>query len=626
MINYYKINEDDLKKNDNEDTCYRKNFYKCINDTWSENTVIPSDNIAWGTFEILETEMQTTLLKIIKEDSKLNIIFKQYNNKNSDTSFLLLNKIINILNNITNKTIFLNTIIMLYLIYDFPIFLKIDIESYIYDSKIHIPYIVQPYIALPLSFYNTNTNNINKTHYIEYVNQYSNLFGIDINGTLIYDIDQELYSNIDIINEIEINLMDYDDFINMYPNLSFINMIYKYTNTEPKLLNVFNKKYLHKLNNLIKIKTLDEWKKYIIFKILEKYNFCFSDEIEKYTNSFIYNLKFSTQLNYNKKYKTEKIIKYISYHLSDVLGEKYLLYYKYNNEIIELTHSIIFHLKLSLSNSINNNNWMTEITKNNGITKLNNLTVSILNKITNNSKRVELKDTNAFFKNILKTSKKEQKKKIQKMFKLNTDIIDSHVYDINAYYLPSYNKIIIPLGILSAPFISINQSITHNFAGIGIILGHELIHGFDTNGNKYDKHGNYYNWWNNIDSVIYDKLVSKFKDQFKNKNIDINITIDENLADLGGINIAIKGLTNYLDNMKITNKKEEYKKFFIHYASIWKYKTNNNNLHIILNDEHATPIIRVNNMLNNIDEFYYAFDIVEGDELFLMPEDRITIW
>ena len=624
MNNIYKINNE-IFKNVNPDNCYNEDFYKCINNTWIENTTIPDDTLAWGTFEILENTMQTNLLKIIQGDPSLNIIFTQYNNKNIESSFILLNKIINILNDITDKTIFLNTIMVHYLIYEFPMFLKIDIEPYIYDSKVYIPYIVQPNISLPLIFY-TNDNNISKTHYIEYVKQYSSLFGLNINGNLIYDIDQELYSNIKTLNEIEINLMNYDDFIKNYPNLSFISMIYKYTNTKPNLLNIFNKKYLNKLNKLIGIKTLDEWRKYIIFKIIEKYNFCFSDEIEKYTNSFIYNLKFSIQLNYNKKYKTEKIIKYISYHLSDVLGEKYLLYYKYNNEIIELTHSIIFHLKLSLSNSINNNNWMTEITKNNGITKLNNLTVSILNKITNNSKRVELKDTNAFFKNILKTSKKEQKKKIQKMFKLNTDIIDSHVYDINAYYLPSYNKIIIPLGILSAPFISINQSITHNFAGIGIILGHELIHGFDTNGNKYDKHGNYYNWWNNIDSVIYDKLVSKFKDQFKNKNIDINITIDENLADLGGINIAIKGLTNYLDNMKITNKKEEYKKFFIHYASIWKYKTNNNNLHIILNDEHATPIIRVNNMLNNIDEFYYAFDIVEGDELFLMPEDRITIW
>ena len=624
MNNIYKINNE-IFKNVNPDNCYNEDFYKCINKTWIENTTIPDDTLAWGTFEILENTMQTNLLKIIQGDPSLNIIFTQYNNKNIESSFILLNKIINILNDITDKTIFLNTIMVLYLIYEFPMFLKIDIEPYIYDSKVYIPYIVQPNISLPLIFY-TNDNNISKTHYIEYVKQYSSLFGLNINGNLIYDIDQELYSNIKTLNEIEINLMNYDDFIKNYPNLSFISMIYKYTNTKPNLLNIFNKKYLNKLNKLIEIKTLDEWRKYIIFKIIEKYNFCFSDEIEKYTNSFIYNLKFSIQLNYNKKYKTEKIIKYISYYLSDTLGEKYLLYNKFNIEIINLTNLIIEHLKTALLSSIKNNSWMTEVTKTNGINKLNNLSVSILNKIIN-GKSVLLNEKNSFLKNILKSSKRIQKKRIQKIyFKLYNDIIDSPVYDINAFYVPSYNKIIIPIGILSEPFISINQSITHNFAGIGIILGHEIIHGFDTNGNKYDKHGNYYNWWNSIDTEIYNKLVNKFKEQFKNKNIDINFTIDENLADLGGINIAVKALTAYLDNMKILDKKEEYKKFFIHYATIWKYKTSKDDLHTILNDEHATPIIRVNNMLNNIDEFYYAFDIVEGNELYLSPQDRITIW
>ena len=301
--------------------------------------------------------------------------------------------------------------------------------------------------------------------------------------------------------------------------------------------------------------------------------------------------------------------------------------YKPADELINIVNIIITNIKNSLKNSILKNSWMSETTKSKSIDKLNVLTIDIHDVANINPKLKNLKSDNSFLKNILKSSKILQKKKIKKILcKKKEYIPDLNIYEINAFYTPLFNKIIIPIGILIDPIATITQSMSSNFAGIGIILGHEIIHGFDTNGCNYDKHGNFNNLLDENDYIIYNQLVDKFKKQFNNKNINIELTLNENIADLGGINLSIKGLSNYLDSINVIDKKEEYKNFFIHYAKMWKSKSIKEDLHIILNDTHSPPDIRVNNMLSNIDEFYYAFDIKEGDTLFLKPEDRIFIW
>jgi putative endopeptidase len=204
-----------------------------------------------------------------------------------------------------------------------------------------------------------------------------------------------------------------------------------------------------------------------------------------------------------------------------------------------------------------------------------------------------------------------------------------YAHSINAYYSPNYNEIVIPAGILQEPFYYEEDNIGENFAGIGMVIGHEIIHGFDDHGRLYDYKGNYNNWWTNNDIILYNKKIQELKNQFQsytimNEIINVNLTIGENIADLGGIKYSLLSLLQIIKNNPL--KKKIIKNFFYNYANIWAYnirydKLKKNNLI----DPHLPYNIRVNGIIKNINIFYKIFNINSGD-MFIPENERISIW
>ncbi|WP_455455257.1 M13 family metallopeptidase [Streptococcus salivarius] len=275
------------------------------------------------------------------------------------------------------------------------------------------------------------------------------------------------------------------------------------------------------------------------------------------------------------------------------------------------------------------NNWLTEGTRNKAIEKLDKMKVFVgyQEDVNPGTKELHLDPNKSFF---------ELSEDIAQFGKRYTiDHFDEPIdknkwsgsaFDINAYYNPESNSINFPAGILQAPFYDKNQSTEKNYGGIGVVIGHEITHAFDSNGADYDENGDMHNWWTKADSKAFDKRIKAFEDQWNGLEIygtKVNgkLTVTENVADAGG-------LSSTLQVLKTDMTKPNLKDYFENYANIWKQKASlQYNKYTMVQDVHAPNELRVNQQLKNLPEFYEAYpQIKEGDAMYLAPSKRISLW
>lgn len=231
---------------------------------------------------------------------------------------------------------------------------------------------------------------------------------------------------------------------------------------------------------------------------------------------------------------------------------------------------------------------------------------------------------------------------------------------VNAYYEPTTNVIVFPAAILQPPFFHANADDAANYGGIGAVIGHEIGHGFDDQGSKYDGDGNLKSWWTEEDRTNFEKLTGQLiaqYDQFVPKavadkyaaegkadqapHVKGAFTIGENIGDLGGVNISLKAyalslgakddseeeMTKAFENAPVIDGYTGLQRFFLSYASIWR-SINRVELaeQYLQIDPHSPAEFRVNGIVRNVDRFYEAFDVTENDEMYLAPENRVHIW
>ena len=195
---------------------------------------------------------------------------------------------------------------------------------------------------------------------------------------------------------------------------------------------------------------------------------------------------------------------------------------------------------------------------------------------------------------------------------------------VNAYYHPFKNIIVFPAAILQAPFYSLKQSSSQNYGGIGAVIAHEISHAFDNNGSLFDEFGNLNNWWTDEDSAHFKQLAQKMIDEFDGipfagQKVNGKLTVSENIADAGGLSCALEAAKTEAD----FNAQE----FFINWATIWRMKATEQYMQLLLSiDVHAPQKLRANIQAENLDDFYTAFEIKPGDEMYRAPEDRVHIW
>lgn len=213
---------------------------------------------------------------------------------------------------------------------------------------------------------------------------------------------------------------------------------------------------------------------------------------------------------------------------------------------------------------------------------------------------------------------------------LSLPIMDA-VYEVNAHYYTSGNRLVIPGGITLWPFYK-ETSLGWNYGGLGAVIGHEMLHGFDEDGSNYDNKGVYGPWWSRSDMAAYMRksraIIRVFTaSEILGRHINGKATLSENIADLGGLAIALDALKRQLKGADAATTKKEIREFFISYAVSWRTKERRKrSIYRLYTDPHAPPELRVNNIVAQLDDWYEVFDVKPGDRLYIDPKDRISIF
>lgn len=208
---------------------------------------------------------------------------------------------------------------------------------------------------------------------------------------------------------------------------------------------------------------------------------------------------------------------------------------------------------------------------------------------------------------------------------------------VNAYYNPGFNEVVFPASILQPPFFDVERDEAANYGAIGSIIGHEIGHGFDDQGSKFDGTGKLSDWWDASDRVAFEERTKELIEQYDalspaltpDRHVNGGLTVGENIGDLGGVAIAWKAYLLSLDGAEppVIDGLSAAQRFFFSYSQIWRDKEHKEEVERLLAiDPHSPPEFRANQIARNIDEFYEAFNVAENDAMWLEPSARVTIW
>ena len=300
--------------------------------------------------------------------------------------------------------------------------------------------------------------------------------------------------------------------------------------------------------------------------------------------------------------------------------------------------TLIKNLQIALGERIAAQSWMDDSTKVNALLKLNTFYVKVgyPDKWTDLS-GLEIDPAKSYYENMEECSKFWNAWRIEHTVGKPVDRDDWHMnpQTVNAYYNPTTNEICFPAGILQYPFFDMNADDAFNYGAIGVVIGHEMTHGFDDGGRMYDKDGNMHNWWKEADGKNFTERTDKFADFFSNINVlpDLKangrLTLGENLADHGGLQVSWAAYKNATKYNKLEDKDglTADQRFFHAYAGVWAGNITEAEIrNRTKSDPHSLGRFRVNGALPHIDAWYEAFGVKEGDKLFIPKKERLDLW
>jgi putative endopeptidase len=381
----------------------------------------------------------------------------------------------------------------------------------------------------------------------------------------------------------------------------------------------------------------EDWKAYMRWELINGATSLLTTEIEA-ANFDFYGTTLTGALK--QRPREERALQTINGTLGEALGKLYVEK-KFPPEAKAKAEKMIKNVFLAFENRINNLPWMTKATKAGAIEKLRKSRVKIgyPDQWKDYSKLAITSPKNGgnLFDNMRSLSKWRFEENIAKLNKpVDKDEWFMAPQVVNAYYNPSYNEIVFPAAILQPPFYNYEADEAVNYGGIGAVIGHEISHGFDDSGSRYDADGNLVNWWTDEDLTQFTALGGALADQYSQLEplpgifVDGKFTLGENIGDLGGVNAALDGLKIHLKesgNPGLLDGFTPEQRFFISWATIWRFKGRDEYIkNQVKTDPHSPGMYRAYVPLQNVDAFYEAFKIKEGDAMFLTDENRIKIW
>jgi predicted metalloendopeptidase len=321
--------------------------------------------------------------------------------------------------------------------------------------------------------------------------------------------------------------------------------------------------------------------------------------------------------------------------LGEALGQLYVKKH-FPAESRRRMDQLVGNLMKTYEKSIHNLKWMTDATKVKALEKLGKITTKIgYPDEWRDYSKLEI-SADDLLGNMLRSSTAEHFRQIDRLYKpVDRKEWGMTPQTVNAYYNPGMNEIVFPAAILQPPFFDAEADDAANYGGIGAVIGHEISHGFDDEGSKYDGDGNLTDWWTEEDRKAFDALTSRLVAQYEGyeplpgRKLNGKLTLGENIADLSGMAIAYKAYRLSLGNSegKVIDGHTASQRFFLGWSQIWRRKYREDELvRRLVTDPHSPSTYRANGPVSNLDEFYEAFGVKPGDKLFKPKEERIQIW
>jgi putative endopeptidase len=632
------------------------NFYEYADGNWIKNNPVPASKTRWGSFDELR-EQSSKRLQILLEDAEKHTaknrqtqVIGDFYASGMDSAAIekkgylpikpLLDEVdkLNSLPAFIDEVAFIRTKGIASAI--FGMYISPDRKN----VRKYIPSLNFGGTSLAdKDYYSKNDPRSTKIRnaYSNYLNTMFGLVGEDAttaaaSAASVLKIETILaanqYSRVEMRNPYKsYNKFSVADLSKMSTNFNWENLfkIMKVKGADSVLLN--NPNLLKVADSLLTKLPLSDWKSYLKWKII--------GGAAPFLSSAFVNADFTfTQVQTGQKVPTprwQRMSSLIDRSLGDFIGQLYVEKY-FKPEAKARMLELVNNLQATFGERIKRLDWMSNETK-----------VKALEKLHAFAKKIAYPDKwktyegvtinkNDFLGNVRSVSVWGYNYMVNKMGKpVDRTEMGMTPPTINASYSPTNNDLTFPAGILQSPFFDFGADDAVNYGGIGAVIGHEMTHGFDDQGRQFDAVGNLNDWWAPKDGEKFKAKAQQVVDQYNAltvlDTIHVNgkLTLGENLADLGGLNIAYEAFTKtkqFKENKKI-NGLTPTQRFFLSWAQVWRNNIlPDNAAQLILTDPHSPGIHRTNAPLENIDAWYKAFDVKPGDAMYKKPEDRIKIW
>ena len=421
------------------------------------------------------------------------------------------------------------------------------------------------------------------------------------------------------------------------PAIDWKNYFTKLGFTKLDTVIVSEPKYMKALQTILAENKVEDWKEYLKWTLLQGASRELTTDIES-ANFDFYGKTLTGAIK--QRPREDRALQTINGGIGEALGKLYVEK-MFPAEAKAKAENMIKNVVLAYQNRIDNLTWMSAATKVKAVEKLNKITIKIgyPDKWKDYSalKISSLEEGGSYFENSQNLSRWAFNESIEKLDKpVDKTEWGMSPQTVNAYYNPSYNEIVFPAAILQPPFYNYQADDAVNYGGIGAVIGHEISHGFDDSGARYNADGNLVDWWTAEDLKQFSTLGTALADQYSaleplpGIHVDGKFTLGENIGDLGGVNAAYDGLKIHLKANGTPALIDGYtpeQRFFISWATVWRTKMRDEAIkNQVKTDPHSPGMYRAYVPVQNIDAFYDAFTIKSGDGMYITPEKRVKIW
>lgn len=631
-------------------------FFDYINGTWVEETEIPADKSAYGAFHMIYDENQIRLRDIIEDaaekenkkpgsdEQKVGDFYLSYMDtaKIEELGLTPLENEFQLIESVENREDLAELYahhLMIGVGTPFTFYINQDDKNY----EEYILNFLQSGLGLPDRDYYFNEGekfDDIRTKYVEFIATILSLSNIDNStdiATTIMEMEKSLAEN----HWTRVENRDDEKTYNKYAieNLSNLTSNFnwqlffdsaKITNADDVIIR--QPSYFEAFNDIFINYTLDDWKNYSKTKLINNFAARLPNKFVE-ANFDFYSKTLRGLESMRPRWKRAVVA--VDGSLGEVLGKVYVEKY-FRPEAKERMVKLVDNLQLSMADRINKLEWMGEDTKVQALEKLNkfNAKIGYPDKWKDYSDLV-VKDDELIL-NSMRSAEVEYMREIDKLGKpVDRDEWHMTPQTVNAYYNPTMNEVVFPAAILEPPFFNMKADDAVNYGGIGAVIGHEITHGFDDQGRRYDGNGNMNDWWTEDDNEKFIERAQVVIDQYNEfvpidtLHISGELTLGENIADIGGLTVSYNAYKLSLDGKEssILNGFTGEQRVFIGWTQGWRAKARDEFLrNQVLTDPHSWAKYRVIGVMNNMPEFYAAFDVNEGDGHYLPEDRRVKIW